>query len=78
MASGRKDYFKAKKLKRPLDRQYNTALYFLRCKQMGFDLTELFSLEYGEVCDVMIEAANDHEKYDYLATQSDFDSVFNN
>ena len=43
---------------------------------MGFSFRELFDLEYGEVMDVMIEAANDHEKYNYLATQSDFDNVF--
>lgn len=76
MAEGRKKYFKAKKLKRPLDREYNTALYFLRCKQMNFTLKELFDLEYGEVVDLMVEAANDHEEYDYLATQNDFDTVF--
>jgi len=44
---------------------------------MGFSLYELFDLDYGEVTDLMIEASNDHEKYDYLATQADFDSVFN-
>lgn len=77
MAEGRKKQFKTKKLKRPLDREYNTALYFLRCKQLGFTLAELFDLEYGEVVDVMVEAANDHENYDYLATQHDFDTVFN-
>ncbi len=43
---------------------------------MGFTLRELFDLDYGEVTDLMIEAANDHEKYDYLAQQSDFDSAF--
>jgi hypothetical protein len=51
-------------------------VYFLRVKQLGFSFRELFDLEYGEVCDVMIEAANDHEKYDYKATQSDYDSAF--
>jgi hypothetical protein len=68
--------FQTKKLKRPLDREYNTAVYFLRCKQTGFSLRELFDLDYGEVCDVMIEAANDHAQYNYKATQSDFDNAF--
>ena len=76
MASGNEDTQQAKKLKRPLDRQYNTAVYFLRCKQLGFTLRELFDLEYGEINDVMIETANDKEDYKYLATQSDFDNVF--
>ena len=43
---------------------------------MGFTLRELFDLDYGEVSDLMIESANDHEHYDYLATQSDYDSAF--
>lgn len=76
MAEWCKTTFKTKKLKKPLDREYNSAVFFLRCKQMGFSLRELFDLDYGEVCDLMIEAANDHEQYDYLAQQSDFDNVF--
>lgn len=43
---------------------------------MGLTLRELFCLEYGDVMDMTVEAANDHEKYDYKATQADFDSVF--
>lgn len=43
---------------------------------MGLSLSELFSLDYGEVTDLMIESANDHEQYSYLATQSDFDNAF--
>lgn len=76
MASRSKDTLKTKKLKRPLDRQWNTAVYFLRCKQIGLTLSELFCLEYGDVMDMQIEAANDHEQYDYLATQADFDNAF--
>jgi len=43
---------------------------------MGFTLRELFDLDYGDVTDMMIESANDHAKYDYKATQADFDSAF--
>ena len=43
---------------------------------MGFSLRELFDLDYGEVCDLMIEAANDQATYNYVAQQSDFDSAF--
>lgn len=43
---------------------------------MNLTLRELLDLEYGDVTDMMIEAANDHEKYDYKATQKDYDSVF--
>lgn len=76
MAGRSQNYFKTKKLKRPIDREYNTAVYFLRCKQLGFTLQELFDLEYGEVSDLMIESANDRAHYDYKATQSDMDSAF--
>ena len=43
---------------------------------MGFSLRELFDLDYGEVTDVLIEGSNDHAKYYYKATQSDFDGAF--
>lgn len=43
---------------------------------MGLTVRELFDLDYGEVCDVLIEGANDHAKYNYLATQSDYDNAF--
>lgn len=43
---------------------------------MGFTLHELTELNYGDVVDMMIESANDQEKYDYKATQQDFDTVF--
>lgn len=76
MAGRHQNSFNTKKLKKPTDRQYNTAVYFLRCKQLGFSLRELFDLEYGEINDLMVESANDHEEYNYLATQSDFDSAF--
>lgn len=76
MAVGCQDSFKTKKLKRPLDRQYNTAVYLLRCKQLGFSFRELFDFDYGEIQDVIIEGLNDHAEYDYKATQSDFDNAF--
>ena len=74
MAVGSKTDIKTKKLKRPTTREFNTALYFLRCKQLGLSLRELFDLDYGEVSDLFIESANDHEEYDYRATQDDFNS----
>ena len=76
MAEWCKDSFQTKKLKKPTDREYNTAVYFLRCKQLGFTESELIFLDYGEVTDMMVESANDHEKYDYLATQEDMDNAF--
>ena len=43
---------------------------------MGLMLHELLELEYGDVMDMMIESANDRAKYDYKATQADFDNAF--
>lgn len=48
-------------------------LYLLRCKQMGFSLSELDDLEEGFVYDVITEGENDDFEYPYKATQSDFD-----
>lgn len=50
-----------------------TALYLLRCVQLGISIPELDFLEYGEVLDMMTESANDNYKYKQVANQSDFD-----
>lgn len=50
-----------------------TALYLLRCVQLGIKISELDYLEYGEVIDIMTESANDNYKYKQVASQSDFD-----
>jgi hypothetical protein len=50
-----------------------TALYLLRCVQLGISIPELDFLEYGEVLDMMTESANDSYKYKQVASQSDFD-----
>lgn len=76
MAGRLQDSFTTKKLKRPLDREYNTSVFLLRCKELGFSFRELFYFDYGEIQDVIIERSNDHEEYDYKATQSDFDNAF--
>lgn len=50
-----------------------TALYLLRCVQLGISIPELDFLEYGEVLDMMTESANDSFNYRQVANQSDFD-----
>ena len=50
-----------------------TALFVLRAVQMGLSVTDLDSLEYGTVLDMMTEAANDDCEYRTVATQEDFD-----
>ena len=50
-----------------------TALFVLRAVQMGLRISDLDSLEYGFVIDMMTESANDDYNYRPLANQEDFD-----
>lgn len=51
----------------------NTAVFILRAKQLGLSLEELDELDEGFVLDMIIEAANDHETHQRIATQAEFD-----
>lgn len=48
----------------------------LRCAELGLSAAELDDMTMGMVFDLLIEKANDHEKYNYKATQSDIDAFF--
>lgn len=50
-----------------------TALYLLRCVQVGLSVSDLDLLEIGMVFDIMTESANDDVEWPYKATQADFD-----
>lgn len=50
-----------------------TALYLLRSVQLGLSIAELDFLEYGQVIDMLTEAANDGYEYKQVATQDDLD-----
>lgn len=50
-----------------------TALFLLRCKQVGFTLGEIEELSAGAIFDVFTESANDEEEYSPVATQDDYD-----
>lgn len=52
-----------------------TPLFLLRCVQMGVTISDLELLSVGLVLDMHTESANDREKYDYKATQEDFDKL---
>lgn len=45
----------------------------LRCLQVGLQLTDLKTMSYGLVLDILTEAANDHCEYKQVASQADFD-----
>lgn len=62
-----------KKKQRATIREWNTALFVLRAKELGFSVHELEELEIGMVTDIMTEKSNDKHNYPYKASQKDFD-----
>ena len=50
-----------------------TPLFLLRCVQLGLSMADLNLLSIGLVNDMFTERENDDAKYDYKATQGDFD-----
>lgn len=50
-----------------------TALFLLRCLQVGISLRDLDLITIGTVNDMYIESGNDSYDYAVVATQEDFD-----
>lgn len=50
-----------------------TALYLLRCVEVGLSIADLDYLELGMVWDMFTESTNDETEWAYKATQADFD-----
>lgn len=50
-----------------------TALFLLRCVEVGISISDLDLLTIGMVLDIWTEKANDHVKYKKVAGQSEFD-----
>lgn len=65
-----------KKITRPIDREYNTPLYLLRCAQIGLTQNDLNVLTYGTVLDMFCERGNDDYEYPEKATQDDINKFF--
>lgn len=51
-----------------------TALFLLRCIEIGISVRDLDLLTIGMVMDIWTEKANDDVKYDRVASQEDFDN----
>lgn len=51
-----------------------TALFHLRCKQIGFTFEEIRNIRTGHIFDIFTESANDGAEYDTLASQEDMDN----
>lgn len=53
----------------------NTAVYLLRCFQLGMSIADLDSISVGMATDILTEAGNDNfDGYRPLADQKDFDA----
>lgn len=51
-----------------------TALFLLRCTELGLSLSELDMLSIGMVYDMFCEKSNDDYDYNSVATQADMDN----
>lgn len=50
-----------------------SALFLLRCTELGLSMQDLEDLDMGMVFDMFTEKSNDSYEYKVLATQDDFD-----
>lgn len=50
-----------------------TALFLLRCVEIGISIRDLDLLTIGMVLDIWTEKGNDSAKYDRVAGQEEFD-----
>jgi len=50
-----------------------TALFVLRCLQIGLRLPDLDLIDEGMAYDMMVESGNDTAEYNVMATQEDMD-----
>ena len=64
--------FSLKKLPKS-SREMTTALFLLRCVEIGISISELDLLAIGMVLDIWTEKANDGVKYSKMAGQTEFD-----
>lgn len=63
----------AKKKVKKTERELTSALFLLRCTQMGLRISDLDYLNVGTIYDMMVESGNDGVEYADIATQEDFD-----
>lgn len=53
------------------EREMNTAVFMLRCLQLGLRIEDLDLLDEGLITDMIVEAANDECEYATLADKED-------
>lgn len=67
-------YGRAKKKVRDTERPFTTALFLLRCKEIGLTMADLDELTVGMIFDIFAEKSNDSWEWDEIATQEDIDA----
>ena len=65
------DASQSKKKVRQTERVNTSALFLLRCSQIGLSMEDLDLLDVGMIYEMMIESNNDDCEYDYIATKED-------
>lgn len=75
MGSGNGADIDCKKRERAIDRELNTAIFYLRCCQCGISIADCELLSIGMINDMFIESKNDEYEYPLVATQADIDRL---
>ena len=68
------DHGVRKKKLRKTERPMTTALFMLRCVELGLSIADLDLLTIGSVNDMFLEKNRDSMEWKEQASQSDFDS----
>ena len=73
---GRKpDHCQTEKKSKRTKRELTTALFLLRCLQLGITLRDLDQIDIGMIFDMMAERSNDDIEWPVVATQEDMDRL---
>ena len=73
MGHEHQDYGARKKKLRKTERPMTTALFMLRCVELGLSIADLDLLTIGSVNDMFLEKNRDSMEWKEQASQSDFD-----
>ena len=75
MGHEHQDYGARKKKLRKTERPMTTALFMLRCVQLGLSIADLDLVTMGIVYDMINESSRDSMEWRELATQADMDRI---
>ena len=75
MGHEHQDYGSRKKKLRKTERPMTTALFMLRCVQLGLDIADLDLLTIGLVNDMFNESSRDKIEWREEANQTDMDRI---